>query len=284
MGKSVKLISVPYDAAHFNERMGAGPRRIVNGGISSVIKLQGYEMSHEEIQLAEKFATEITSTFNILAQIKSQIRSANQNGSFPIVLSGNCCSTVGVVAACSSNDVGVVWFDAHGDCETPETTSSGFLDGMALSLLLNKCWQTLAASFQLNSGLQGKHVILIGARDVSEYEKNFISENGIQHITCEQLKTREGSAIGTACASLKQAGIMRIHLHIDCDVVDPNCAVANSYSVAGGLAGEDVVKIIEQFRSMIPVSSLTVASYDPSFDASGKMLRIIYDFIKTILK
>ena len=71
----------------------------------------------------------------------------------------------------NSNNFGLIWFDAHGDCETPATTTSGFLDGMGIVMVLNKCWQNLISFYKLISGLTGKSIVLVGARDLSIYEQ-----------------------------------------------------------------------------------------------------------------
>src|SRR3954453_13044062 len=174
MIKTIDLISVPYDSAHFNERMGAGPLHIINGGLIQHLESAGYLVNHKPITLQEKFSTEIASTIELLGHIKVNVAHSIQNKSFPIVLSGNCCANVGVVAAFNESHVGVIWFDAHGDCETPETTRSGFLDGMGLSMLNFSCWYNLLFDHKLNCSLSGRNIMLIGARDLGEYEKGFI--------------------------------------------------------------------------------------------------------------
>jgi arginase len=136
-GKRIEFISVPYDSAHFNERMGAGPLHIINNGFIQKFKSPNINVGYKEILLEEDFSTEVASTFKLLSLLKTEIVKATEQQSFPVVLSGNCCVTVAVIAALNSSDVGVVWFDAHGDCETPETTSSGFFDGIG-NVIVNK--------------------------------------------------------------------------------------------------------------------------------------------------
>jgi arginase len=283
-GKSIKFISVAYDSAHFNERMGAGPSHIINKGFIPKFKSPNIKIGYKEILLTEVFPTEPASTFRLLALLKTEIIQAVEEQSFPIVLSGNCCATVAVIAGLNSSDVGVVWFDAHGDCETPETTSSGFFDGMGLSLLTNQCWKNLLSIHKLNTSLTGKHVCLIGARDLSEYEKDFISANGIKHVTVEEVKEPNYPSVKVACLKLRQSGVKRFHLHFDVDVVDPLTATANSYAVSNGLNKDDVTKIINYIISEFRVSSLTIASYDPSFDNNDKMLDIIQELVELVIK
>jgi arginase len=283
MEKFIKFISVPYDSAHFNERMGAGPSHIINKGLIHKFKSGKRNVSYKEILLKENFPAEVASTFRLLSLLKTEIIKATEEQSFPVVLSGNCCATVGVIAGLNSRDVGVAWFDAHGDCETPETTSSGFFDGMAMSLLTGKCWENLLHTNDLNTSLQGKRILLIGARDVSGYEQNFISANGINHITVEEVKEPNQPLIKTACLTLAQTGVKTLHLHIDVDVIDPLMATANSFAVGNGLSKADVIEVIRYFITMFRVSSLTIASYDPAFDTDDKMLGIIDEIVELVV-
>lgn len=186
------------------------------------------------------------------------------------------------MAALNTGSTGVIWFDAHGDCETPETTVSGFLDGMGLSLLLSKCWQNLLSSLKLNNSLQGENIVLAGARDLSEHEKNFIQVNNIRHITVEENRKNK-NAIKAACVEFVKSGIEKIHLHIDADVIDPSVAVANSYVVEKGFNKEEITEIINSCGAMLPFTSLTIASYDPLFDTDKRMLKIIQELIYSVI-
>jgi arginase len=282
MEKSITVISVPYDSAHFNVRMGAGPLHIINKGLVPKFKSLNKEVRYQEILLQETFPTEIASTFRLLSLLKREIVKATERQSFPIVLSGNCCATVSVIAGLRSSDMGVVWFDAHGDCETPETTASGFLDGMGMSLLTNRCWKHLLLTHELDVSLPGERIALIGARDLSEHEKRFISTNGIHHVTVEQVKQPGHTAIRAACWELAKAGVERLHLHIDVDVFDPSTAIANSYAVNKGLNKGDVIEVINCLTSEFGVASLTIASYDPSFDRDDRMWCIIQELVELI--
>ena len=284
MKRLISIISVPFDSAHFNKRMGAGPLHIINNGLIKEIEAGGNKVLYSEISEQEKFPNEIATSFKLLNLLRQEIIKAIQNQSLPIILSGNCSASVGVVAGLTTNDVAVIWFDAHGDCETPATTTSGFLDGMGIAMLLNKSWHTLLSFYKLNSSLTGKNIVLIGARDLSQYEEEFIVANGITKITVGEIKRATTDKIKTVCAELIRSGIQKIHLHIDVDVLDPIVASSNSYQVENGLSKTEVISLINSCINTIPLASATIASYDPSCDSQGKMLDTINELIETIIK
>lgn len=282
MIKTINLITVPYDSAHFNKRMGTGPLHFINSGLIDKLKSSGHDVKYKQVTLEEEFPTEIASTMQLLHQIKSEVTVSIQNALFPIILSGNCLATVAVVAGLNEDHLGVIWFDAHGDCETPETTASGFLDGMGLSMLTYNCWQNILSSFNMRSSISGKDIILLGARDLSKHEKNFISTNGINYITVDQIKNSRERVIESAFFKLIENGIQKLHIHVDADVIDPSIAPANSYSAINGLSKEDLFETIKLFTDKIPITSLTIASYDPLFDIEDRMLTMLYELIQTI--
>jgi len=283
MQKHLSLITVPYDASHFNKRMGAGPLYLINQGLVENLQNKGYEVDYGCIRLEEEFPAEIATTIKLLHEIKIAVTSAINNNSFPIVLSGNCCATVGVVNGLNEDKAAVLWFDAHGDCETPETTVTGFLDGMGLSMLMHCCWENLLQFNDLRRRANGNEVILVGARDLSISEEEFIKSNNVQHITVDNIRDSKYNAIKDSCDILKQAGMTKLHLHVDVDVLDTTEGTANSYAVENGLSKRELFESIRLCKKQIEISSLTVASYDPNCDVDSRMQSIIFEIIDIIL-
>ena len=268
----ITLITVPYDAGHLNERMGAGPLHLANNGLIEKLNASGYTVEHKQLNLHKPFPTEVTSTFKLLNQISDEVNESITAHSFPIVLSGNCIATVGALAGVNEPHCGVIWFDAHGDCETPETTQSGFLDGMALSILTGSCWQNMLASVDDYSPIHGNRIMLVGARDLSNDERRFIQANKINQVPVKQIFDVEREALKLACTQLSANGVQKLHVHIDADVLDPSVAPANSFAVNNGLSKQGLIKILKYTLKRLPVLSLTVASYDPSYDVDNRML------------
>jgi arginase len=202
----------------------------------------------------------------------------------PIVLPGNCSATVGVVAGLNATGLGVIWFDAHGDCETPESTTSGFLDGMGISMLLNSCWQNLLSVHNLTSPLRGKNIALVGVRDLSKHEEMFLKTNGIHRIMVEDIKRSSAGSIKAIYDKLVASGVHKIHLHVDVDVIDPVVAPSNSYAIADGLDKNELIEIVKACIGKMPLTSVTIASYDPSFDTNGHMRQLINELIEVIVR
>jgi arginase len=123
----VRLIEVPYYLGREHADLSRGPGKLADaiGGDSVVI----------EQPLPSVLPNEIAESFAVIRSVAVTVRETVEEGRFPLVLAVNCFTSLGTLAGVG-RDVGVVWFDAHGDFNTPDTTPTGFFDGMGLAMLL----------------------------------------------------------------------------------------------------------------------------------------------------
>src|SRR5262249_14904010 len=145
MAMTFHLLTVPYDSARRGERMGRGPDALLAAGVAEHLRGQGRAVVVERVETADAFPLEVGTTFDLVRRLAAGVRAALAAGHFPLVLAGNCFSALGTLAGLGE-EVGVAWFDCHGDFHTPETTPSGFLDGMALAGAVGLCWTKVAAA------------------------------------------------------------------------------------------------------------------------------------------
>src|SRR4051812_20976939 len=123
----ITLIQIPYDSGRLKMRMGTGPDALMARGAADTLRRQA-EVETVEIHLREAFHTEMSALIHLQRAATAAARAALERGSRPIFLSGNCGpAALSAVAAIGSDQAAVVWFDAHADCNTPETSASGFL-------------------------------------------------------------------------------------------------------------------------------------------------------------
>ena len=144
----IQLLLVPYDSGQRGWRCGAGPEHLVRAGLPAHLQRQGHIVT--AIHIIEDDPAyppaEIRTAFELARRLATTVRSARTAGHFPLVLSGNCNTAVGTLSGLTPARRATFWFDAHGDCNTPETTTSGFLDGMGLAMTMGLCWHHLGAT------------------------------------------------------------------------------------------------------------------------------------------
>ena len=274
---SVAISVVPYDSGHRALRMGAGPEHLLSNGMEEALAATGHGVSSEVLEARSSFRTEITTTFELLEVVAQRVRAAAGSGDLPLVLSGNCIASVGALAGLASvseEELGIVWFDGHADFNTPETTTSASLDGMGLSVALGHCWVQMARTIPGFRPVREDNVVLVGGRGADSPEKVRLRDSGVSVV--EERRIREvgsAEALGAALDTVR-ARVGRVHVHLDLDVLDPAAVdLANEFAPEGGLTEEEVEESIRVIRERLEVASATVASYDPSFDSKGGVLK-----------
>jgi arginase len=261
----VSLILVPYDSARRNERMGAGPAAL-EGPIRAKLGSLGHRVRSTTIEAPDtSWRAEIRTAFDLAAGIAHAVKTAREAGEFPLVLTGNCGSALGVVAGLEGTPP-VLWFDAHGDFNTPETTIGGFLDGMSVATMTGHCWTQLTRTIPGFEPIPENRVWLLGVRDLDPLEFLALSQSAVK---------RFGPAIvgaGTARAIAPDFGAERPYLHIDLDALDPSECRVNSYQAPEGLSVAKLVDFCGALRSVAPPAALTFSAYDPAMDSDQRGL------------
>lgn len=267
---SVQLLLVPYDSGQFDVRMGAGPLALARAGAAQRLREQGHAVDVQVLEPASAWRAELRTAFELHRSVAETVAAARAAGRLPLVLSGNCNTTVGVLAGLAGPRarVGMIWLDAHGDFNTPEEDSAGFLDGQGLAMAVGRCWTRATARLPGFAPLPEQNVLLVGARDLDEVQQDVLRRSAITWLPPAQ--ARDTDALVDALDVLADR-VDLVHLHVDLDVHDPSVAPANSYAAADGLSAEQVRHIVRLTADRLPIVVATLASYDPTLDTAGRM-------------
>lgn len=295
MHPNLTLFAVPYDSGFRAVRMGYGPLAIGAAGAADRLRRAGHAVNEAVIEAGPGLHTEIATAFRLHRALADAVRQVLEAGALPVVLSGNCGSAIGTVSGLSAEAgsdstrkpagrIGVVWLDAHADFNTPETTTSGFLDGMGLATLAGQCWRAMAASVRGFCPVLGRHIALIGARDISRVERMNLERAGITLVSPDAIRTRGVRGVMTPVLERwREEGVTRIYVHVDLDVHDPaSVGAANDYAVPGGLAVAEVHEVVRATAHSLPIGAAGLASYDPECDAGGNIRNAALDLLEVI--
>lgn len=270
---NIQVILVPYDSGHKAERTGRGPCRFLERGVDRMLRGLGHEVGVSTVESSAAFNTEVGTAFELNRLLAERVRSAVEGGSFPVVISGNCNSCVGTIAGAGSDRLGIIWFDAHGDFNTPETTLSGFLDGMGLAMAAGRCWRAILGTIPGYSPIPETNIVHVGARDLDAAERPMFEQAGIPLVTpdgADWSAFRE--AVIAALVGLRNYAD-RVYLHVDMDVLDIGQVKANHLAKPGGLPVEVVQEIIRMSRELFKVCAFGVSSFDPDYDRDDEALQ-----------
>jgi len=169
----------------------------------------------------------------------------------PLVLGGCCCAHVGAVEGLATRHdrLGVVWFDAHGDLNTPETSPSGNAWGMPLRALID------------SGTVDPRDVVLVGARNLDPPEEEFITATGLH----------------TGERGLEQAleGVDAVYVALDCDVLDPDEDIVSFMPEPGGLTITETASILREVAAVRPVAGAGVTGLAPAPANAEPLARLI---------
>jgi arginase len=172
----------------------------------------------------------------------------------------------------------VLWFDAHGDFNTPETTTGGFLDGMALSVLTGSCWTALAASIPGFVPVPEDRVVLVGAGDLDPAERERLAASDVTHLSAAEAPSRLEAALETLARRVD-----RIYVHVDLDVLDASEGRANGYATRPGLTRAGLLEAIGCASRSCRVVAGAITAYDPAYDTEHRIRDAAFEVAEALV-
>ena len=273
----VHVIAVPFDTARRGWRMGAGPEHLLSNGLADRLHRQGHEVTTAIVEPVRADPAEIATAFDLMARVAEQVRSALERGAFPLVLSGNCNTAIGTLAGLAPTKCAVLWFDAHGDANTPDTTTTGFLDGTGLAAAMGWCWNGMTRQLPGFTPVDPDSVLLIGARDLDPDEASLLDRGRVCRLTPEEVGT------GRLAIALSALPDTAAYIHCDLDVLDPSVGRANPFLVPGGLSLVSLQDAIDAIGRTLPIAAAAVTAYAPESDENGRMCRAALQIVDALI-
>jgi len=281
---TVALIQVPYDSGQREQRMGLGPGRLMAlGAREAAARAHGGEAVPARIDSDEAFPLEVATAFDLARKLSGDVARARRSGAFPLVLAGNCMSAVGTLAGLAEVPrLGVVWLDAHGDLNTPETSPSGFLDGMALAVATGRCWRALAESVPGFEAIPDRRVLHAGARALDPAERDLLGAGEMAVVDGATFRAQGAEALDAALDAL--AGqVDAVYLHLDLDVHDAAELTANPFAAPGGPSAAQAREAVARVAGRLPVVAAALTAYAPEWDRDGAAGQAALELIAALL-
>jgi arginase len=280
VSKQLRLISHPFHNGLEGVDMGAGPLRLLSDPeLASGLRAQGWDVRSEVVATPDASEPEIVRIAEGDRRLAAHVSAAVAEGAFPLVLAGNCNSSLGTVAGLGPREapLGVVWLDAHADFDTPER-SLGFFDGMGLAILTGNGWELLRGTIDGLAPVDERDVVLAGVRDLEEHQRAPLDGSAMRLVPG---RTAAGPAYEAALDALtERAG--SVYLHVDLDVLDPSEGRANRFAAGGGLTVPELARAVELAFERFHVTAAAITAYAPAMDTDGRMARAGSEAIRTI--
>jgi arginase len=221
----------------------------------------------------KKYIREIA---RVCTKLYQQVFQSLTDGALPIVLGGDHSLAAGSVgasadfAAAEGREIGLLWIDAHGDMNTPSTSSSGNVHGMPLAALLGPEPAELSKIGQRSPKVRAEKTVLIGVRNLDDQERERIRDAKINVFTMKDID-RHGIAVvmerALALAGNDTAGI---HVSFDLDVCDPAIAPGVGTPVKGGLDYREAHMAMEMVADSGRLTALDLVEINPILDSQNQ--------------
>jgi arginase len=266
--REIRLLIVPYELGGLRHGVGRGPERLLEFGVEKELSKCGALVRSEVLELRGSFSNEVAACFELMRMVSTRVADATRDDAFPVVLSGSCFAAVGVLAGLAEPSPGVLWFDAHGDFHTPETSLSGYIDGMGLPIVTGAAWQALHATIPGAQPVPETAIVHAGGRDFDEPEMRRFEASTVTRVAPESLRSAEPLLLALAALEPSPSGL---YLHVDLDVLDSREAQVNAYSASGGLSAAQLESLVSTVLSRCPVRAASLTAYDPECDPDDRV-------------
>lgn len=217
-------------------------------------------------------------------KIAKSVSSIAAHGRFPLILGGDHSIAIGTLAGLNQHyhNLGVIWFDAHADINTPETTPSGNIHGMPLAVSMGIGHEQLVNVGGDHRKVKPENLVFIGVRDIDPGEVEFIQRNNIKIYTVEDIQ-RLGMEAVIAETVQYLAKCDGIHLSFDLDGIDPLVMPGVGTPVADGVNYSDSLFALQRLAELGVITSAEFVELNPLLDKDAKTTRSAIDLITAFL-
>jgi len=255
----IHIVSLPFDSGVRNVRMGNGPRYLLDAGLRQHLEGNGHQVALTELHPTfDPLTPEPTIMLELNRQLATVVGDALRRGAFPLILAGSCYTAVGTVTGMGADRTGVFWFDSHADFNTPDTSGSGFLDGMAITMLAGRSWQHLLTELANYQPVPENHICLVGARDIDPPEQALLDASAVHVVGPDGLDGDLQRVLKSLPGRIDQA-----YIHLDLDVLDPAAARANGLAAPGGPDIAQTAAAIARIGAALPIRGMALSAFDP---------------------
>jgi arginase len=274
--KHIRIIGVPLDLGQSRRGVDMGPSAMRVAGLEAKLEALGYDVKdagNVPVALAEtkaegdphaKYLKEITDTCSKEAEL---VVKTLEGGAIPVVLGGDHSIAMGTVSGVAefyrrkNQRIGLLWIDAHTDINTPDSSPSGNVHGMPLGAIMGLFPSPLTDLYGFSPKVQPQNCVLVGIRDVDNFERENIRKSGVHVFTMRDIDERGMRTVMEEALRLAGRGTVGYHVSLDLDWIDPEDAPGVGTPVWGGATyreGHLAMEIIADHGRMLSFEMVEV--------------------------
>lgn len=293
--RTVQILGVPIDLGAGRRGVDMGPSAIRYAQLADEIRALGLEcedLGNIGVPIAEQSSTPDDARLRYLPfvieaaeHIRNAVISVFSDDQMPLILGGDHSLSIGTLAALAQTwkTPSVLWVDAHGDFNTPQTTPSGNIHGMALAVSTGRGAPQLLKIFRSQRFIDPTQIALIGVRVLDPGERVLLKESGVNVFTMADIDRRGLQKILDEALSKVSTGADALHVSFDMDAIDPDVAPGVGTPVNGGLSYREAHLVMETVAESKLLRSLEVVEVNPILDEHNRTARLAVELIASAL-
>ncbi|MBD8028482.1 arginase [Ureibacillus sp. Re31] len=280
--REVSIIGVPSDYGQLRRGVDMGPSAIRYADVVERLENLGYEIKDEgDILVKKETATSQLGTnlknlkevIEVCTKLSIKVQEVLEDGRFPLVLGGDHSIAIGTLAGLTTKykNLGVIWYDAHADINTPETSPSGNIHGMPLAVSLGLGDDRLVTIGGFAPKIKPENIVIIGARSVDPGERELIKKLGIKVYSMHEVdRLGMTKVIEDTISYLNKRQVDGVHLSLDLDGIDPLYTPGVGTPVPGGITYRESHLAMEMLEEEGFITSAEFVEVNPILDERNK--------------
>jgi len=290
----ISIIGVPLDLGADRRGVDMGPSAIRYAGVRERLEAIGYEIDDrgdiltnrpDSLQVNGERLKYLDEIEKVNTELCQRVAEEIGKGRFPLILGGDHSLAIGTISGVLQHkkNLGVIWFDAHGDINTIETSPSGNIHGMPVAVSLGIGHERLTAVGGSDVRLSPDKFVMIGVRDLDPGEKLLLKELGVVVYTMHEIDMMGMAKVMEEAISIVTAGTDGVHVSFDMDVVDPLHAPGVGTPVVGGLTYRESHLAMELLSAANIVTSAEFVEVNTVLDHQNATAKVAVALMGSLL-
>jgi len=290
MDKAIRIIGVPIDLGQSKRGVDMGPAALRYAGLAARLAELGYTVQDSgNIAVPMREAVSHEAGQHFLSAIRSVCQAvyaaaqlATDESVIPLFIGGDHSLAIGSIGGCTHvAPAGLIWIDAHGDFNTPQTTLTNNIHGMTLALLMGEGYPGLVDVGRPGPKLLAEDVVMIGIRELDPGERERLKGSGITVYTMREIDERGMGAI-TREALERLEHRERLHVSLDMDALDPQVGPGVGTASPGGISYREAQLLMEIIADSGRCSGLDIVEINPVFDQHNRTAQLAVELTASL--
>jgi arginase len=285
MPQKIRIIGVPMDLGASRRGVDMGPSALRVAGLQARIKQLGHQVEDignisvkqpEEMSYGEKRAKYLAEIADACKDLGAMVEKSLEESMLPVVLGGDHSIAAGTLSGVAAHfkkkekKVGLIWLDAHGDINTPESSPSGNVHGMPLAAAMGYGAMELVELQGFKPKVEPQNISLVGIRDLDSQEKKLAKKSGVHVFTMRDIDERGMREVMSDALKYAMDDTDGISVSLDMDFVDPSDAPGVGTPVRGGVTYREAHLAMEMIADTEAMLSLEIVEINPVIDEHNR--------------